>query len=80
MDMEELLEDLENDLVRFARNYFVFKAWYALHVTILCLKLGTLCNSVRFARNYFVFEAWYALHVTILCLKDGMLCTQLFCV
>nr|CAI5842827.1 unnamed protein product [Callosobruchus analis] len=40
MDKEELLENLENDLVRFAHNYSVFKAWYALHVVILCLKLG----------------------------------------
>nr|CAI5859793.1 unnamed protein product [Callosobruchus analis] len=44
-------------LVRIARNYFVFKAWYSLHVTILYLKLATLCMQL------FVFKAWTALHV-----------------
>ncbi|VEN55986.1 unnamed protein product [Callosobruchus maculatus] len=48
------------------------KASYALHVTVLCLKLGTLCMCLL------CLKASYALHETVLCLKLATLCTKLF--
>ncbi|VEN55987.1 unnamed protein product [Callosobruchus maculatus] len=49
----------------------MLKACYALHETVLCLKLGTLCMCLLCLKasyalhETFMLKAWYALHVFI---------------